>query len=318
MDNEKDFIAIDFETANEKRSSACSIGLTVVRDGEIVDSFSRLIRPPELRFSRWNSNIHGLKEEDVKDAPTLDQVWPELLPLVENQLVVAHNASFDISVLRHSLHAVKVAVPRIKYLCSHHIARFVWPEFVSHSLGYVALKLDIPLSHHEAESDSRACAEIIRLALARAEVTTVGALAHELDISFGELLSAEDWTPVVAPTIRSNRETLEIEIPPNFDIPTHEFFGKTVVFTGTLQMFSRRDALNIVEQFGGIPSETVSKKTSYLIIGEQDVRMLAKGETESSKLRKAKTLRESGCDIKIISESDFSEMIFSPTKARTS
>jgi DNA polymerase III subunit epsilon len=97
-----DFVAIDFETANEKRSSACAIGLTTVREGQIVDSFSRLIRPPELRFSFWNSKVHGLTENDVKDSPTFDELWPELLPLLENQIVVAHNASFDISVLRHS------------------------------------------------------------------------------------------------------------------------------------------------------------------------------------------------------------------------
>lgn len=309
-----DFVAIDFETANEKRSSACAIGLTTVRDGQIVDSFSRLIRPPELRFSFWNSNIHGLKENDVKDSPTFDELWPELLPLLENKLVIAHNASFDISVLRHSLHAVSMPIPRLTYLCSVHLSRCVWPDFASHSLGFLADSLGISLDHHDAGSDSRASAEVVLRSLQKTKANSIVCLANDLDIRLGELYSAEEWVPSSAPSFRSNREFVEIELPEGFDVSSHVFFGRNIAITGELRLFRRKDAFRIIEQFGGCPSESVTKKTSYLITGNQDVRMLAKGTTESSKLQKAKKLRENGSDLRIISESDFTEMIFAPTK----
>lgn len=309
-----DFVAIDFETANEKRNSACAIGLTTVRSGKIVDTFSRLIRPPELRFSFWNSKVHGLTENDVKDSPTFAELWPEVLPLLENQLVVAHNASFDISVLRYSLHAVSAPIPRLTYLCSVHVARCVWPDLVSHSLGFLADLLGISLDHHDAGSDSRASAEIILRSVQKAQATSVINLANTFDIRLGELYSAEEWLPSSAPSFRSNRETVEIDLPKGFDISSHDFFGRNIAITGELKMFRRKDAFRIIEQFGGCPSESITKKTSYLITGNQDVRMLASGTAESSKLQKAKKLRENGCDLRIISESDFTEMIFAPTK----
>ena len=314
MTDKMDFVAIDFETANEKRNSACAIGLTTVRNGEIVDSFSRLIRPPELRFSFWNSNVHGLTENDVKNSPTFAELWPEVLPLLENQLVIAHNAAFDLSVLRYSLHAVSVPVPRLTYLCSLHVARCVWPNFVSHSLGFLADSLGISLDHHDAGSDSRASAEVVLHSVEKTQATSVINLANTFDIRLGELYSAEEWVPSSAPSFRSNRKIVEIEIPVEFDVSSHDFFGRNIAITGELRMFSRKDAFRIIEKFGGCPSESVTQKTSYLITGNQDVRMLASGTSESSKLQKAKKLRENGCDLRIISESDFTEMIFAPTK----
>lgn len=120
-----DFIVIDFETANERRNSACAIGVAVVREGIVVDSFAKLIKPPEMRFSPWNTRIHGLTERDVANAPTFAEIWPELLSIVENQLVLAHNASFDVSVLRHSLHAASLPMPRLSCLCTVKISKKV-------------------------------------------------------------------------------------------------------------------------------------------------------------------------------------------------
>ena len=312
-----DFVAIDFETANEKRSSACAIGLTTVRNGNIVDSFSRLIRPPELRFSFWNTNVHGLTENDVKDSPTFDELWPELLPLLDNQLVVAHNASFDVSVLRHSLHAVSIPIPQLTYLCSVHLSRSVWPELVSHSLGFLAESLCIPLDHHDACSDSRASAEIVLRSLQKTQSTSVVGLANDLGIRLGQLHSAEEWIPSTAPSLRGKRGAILIELPDGFNVSSHCFYGRNIVFTGGLRMFRREDAFHIIEQFGGFPKKSVSKTTSYLIVGNQDVRMPASGVAESSSLQDAKKLREKGCDLRIISEADFVEIIFAPTTTGT-
>lgn len=157
------FVAIDFETANPKHNSACAIGITPVKNGIVGDTFYSLIRPPELKFSRWNTRVHGISEGDVVDSPSLRDLWIKISPLIKNQLIVAHNASFDMSVLRHSLHAVGVTVPRFRYLCSLKLSRQLWPELASHSLGFLSTTHAIPLDHHNAGSDAHAAAQLVLL-----------------------------------------------------------------------------------------------------------------------------------------------------------
>ena len=97
------FIAIDFETANEKRASACSLGITVVKNNKIIEEKYWLIKPKPFRFESRNIIIHGIREEDVINEKEFDELWPEIKPYLENNLVIAHNASFDFSVLRNTL-----------------------------------------------------------------------------------------------------------------------------------------------------------------------------------------------------------------------
>ena len=103
-----DFVALDFETANSSRASACSIGLVKVQFGQIVAKKSILFKPPVGfdEFNGWNIAIHGITPAMVADRPRFEAVWPEISSFIGDQIVVAHNASFDISVLRASLTAV--------------------------------------------------------------------------------------------------------------------------------------------------------------------------------------------------------------------
>ena len=91
----KDFVAIDFETANNERSSVCSVGIVIVRDGEIVDSFYSLIQPEPNYYNYWCSQVHGLCHEDTDDAPVFPKVWAKIEPLIEGLPFVAHNKPFD-------------------------------------------------------------------------------------------------------------------------------------------------------------------------------------------------------------------------------
>ena len=90
-----DFAAIDFETANEQRTSVCSVGIVVVRGGTITDRFYRLIRPEPEYYSYWNTRIHGLTARDTENAPVFPVVWAEAEPLIEGLPLVAHNSRFD-------------------------------------------------------------------------------------------------------------------------------------------------------------------------------------------------------------------------------
>ena len=159
------FTAIDFETANEGRASACAVGVVRMRGGVIVESFETLLRPRELRVDWRNFQIHGISAADIEHAPTLADVWPQLLPYLHRQPVAAHNSSFDVSVLEHTLRDFGVPVPTFHTLCSVKLAKAAWPHFERHKLDYVAAQFGIALNHHDALSDARACAEITVRAL---------------------------------------------------------------------------------------------------------------------------------------------------------
>lgn len=157
----KRFLAIDFETANAKRDSACSVGLVLVEDGEIVKKVVHLIRPPYRDFVF--TYIHGLKWDDVKDAPTWGALWPQIAPLFEGvDFLAAHNASFDASVLRACCARYKIEMPKAPFECTVKLARSTW-EIYPTKLSDVCKELKIPLNHHEALSDALACAKIVVL-----------------------------------------------------------------------------------------------------------------------------------------------------------
>jgi DNA polymerase-3 subunit epsilon len=160
-----DFTAIDFETANEQRASACAVGVVRVRGGQIVDSYATLLRPRELRVDWRNQQVHGIAVEELYDAPTLADVWPELLPYLHEQAVVAHNSAFDVSVLEYSCHDFGVPVPAFHSLCSVKLSKVLWPQLEHHRLNDMAAYFGLELNHHDALSDARACAEITVRAL---------------------------------------------------------------------------------------------------------------------------------------------------------
>ena len=159
------FTAIDFETANEQRASACAVGVVRVQNGQIVDSFETLLRPRQVRVDWRNQAVHGIAVERLYHAPSLTDVWPQLLPYLHRQPVVAHNSSFDVSVLEHTCRDFGVAIPAFHSLCSVKLAKLCWPHLERHKLDHVAGYFRIPLDHHDALSDARACAEITVRAL---------------------------------------------------------------------------------------------------------------------------------------------------------
>lgn len=157
--NKSSFLAIDFETANYSPDSACSVGLVRVENDQIIDTVSRLIRPPTSHFVF--TYIHGLTWNDVAKAPTFGELWSEIKYIFEGiECIVAHNVSFDKKVLNACCETYNVELPKMSYGCSMKIARNelgIYPT----KLSDVCRQLKIKLNHHEALSDALACAQII-------------------------------------------------------------------------------------------------------------------------------------------------------------
>ena len=152
------FTAIDFETADNGRDSACAVAAVVVADDAIVDRYCTLIRPPRERM--LFTHIHGLAWEDVRDSPVFSEIWPVLRKyLVCSKFLVAHNAPFDRGVLSACCSAAGVAQPRRRFACTVVAARRTW-DLPRNRLPDVCNHLGIALNHHDALSDAEACARI--------------------------------------------------------------------------------------------------------------------------------------------------------------
>lgn len=156
------FIAMDYETAAGQRASACSVAIVVVRDNQVVDSFYNLINP-EVPFSPYNQRVHHITPEMVADAPTWPEIWPHIASFfTADQLVVAHNAGFDVSVVRKSLERYRIPAVQFQYIDTVTTTRALYPGWENYKLNTVSSQLGIPLEHHHnALVDAYACAQVL-------------------------------------------------------------------------------------------------------------------------------------------------------------
>jgi len=157
-----EFLALDFETATTQADSPCELGIAVVRGGVVREVHNWLIKPRYWPyFSPWNVAVHGIRPEDVAHAPRWDDIWHEVAGILDGATVVAHNASFDMSVLRSTLASHGLSHPTLQYFCSVSMARKVWPGQQTYNLKALCNSHGIPLKHHRAANDAQATAELV-------------------------------------------------------------------------------------------------------------------------------------------------------------
>jgi DNA polymerase III subunit epsilon len=187
-----DFTAIDFETANSNSASACSVGLVKVRDGVVVDETGWLIRPPAGYdwFNEWNTRIHGIMAPDVAGALLWSEQLGDLVAFADGDALVAHNAGFDMGVIKAACAASYLDCPDFSYLCSLRVARKTY-NLDSYRLPVAAMAAGFEgFHHHDALDDSRACAAIMIHAAGRAGATSLDELGAILGIRLGAIGTA--------------------------------------------------------------------------------------------------------------------------------
>lgn len=168
-----DFCAIDFETATHEKNSACELGITLVEQGQIVQTKTWLIKPPGFPyFHPRNIEVHGIEPRDVADSPTFDEIWDEVYSLLYGNLILAHNASFDAGVLRGTLEHYGLFPPKLNYLCSIQVAKRSWKGLKSYSLKNLALAHQLEFKHHRAGEDAEVCAKLALLGFERLIITS--------------------------------------------------------------------------------------------------------------------------------------------------
>ena len=158
----ENFAAIDFETANRERSSVCSVGIVVVRDGVVADRIYELIRPLPDRYDYWNTRVHGLTAADTAGADPFPAVWRRIAPRIEGLTLVAHNSPFDEGCLRAAFAAYGLPYPDYTVRCTCRAARRRFGRSLpDHRLPTVAARCGFSLTrHHDALADAEACAWI--------------------------------------------------------------------------------------------------------------------------------------------------------------
>lgn len=165
------FVALDFETADKQRDSACAVAIVRVESLRIVRRDVYLLRPPRRDFVF--TDIHGISWDDVRRKPTFAKLWPKLAEHLDGvAFIAAHNSGFDESVLRACCGIAKVRPPKVPFVCTVEIARSVWGIYPT-KLPHVCNALSIPLKHHDPESDANACANIVIKAMKAGWTTNI-------------------------------------------------------------------------------------------------------------------------------------------------
>ena len=157
-----DFAAIDFEGANGEVTSACSMGIAIVRDDEIVETFYSLIKPVPNRYDFWTTKVHGITYKDTNHAPLFPEVWDQVKDKVRGLPMVAHGISFDERVLKALHKLYHIPYPNFKFYCTHLGSQLLVPDLENHKLQTVAKHFgyDLAKNHHNAVADAEACAVI--------------------------------------------------------------------------------------------------------------------------------------------------------------
>ncbi|GAA0760804.1 exonuclease domain-containing protein [Psychroflexus lacisalsi] len=278
------FLAIDVETANSDMASICQIGFVVYENGQIKKEWSSLINPEDY-FDFWNESIHNITEDDVIESPKFNEIYEVLQQNLENNICVCHTHFDRVSINRA---CIKHGLPlmQINWIDTAKVARRCWDEFAykGYGLANVCKKLDYSFKHHDALEDAKASAHIL--------ISAINEKQNTID----------DWLIRVNNSLLSNAKSYDKSVSKDGN-PNGNLFGEILVFTGSLEI-PRREASVLASEIGCKVENGVTKKTTLLVVGDQDLSKLS-GKKKSSKHRKAEELKVNGQKLRILKESDF-------------
>jgi len=332
-----DFTAIDFETANGFRGSPCAVGLTKVRGGKVVEEAAWLMRPPadHDHFEYHNVRIHGITAADVAGRPRFGDLFPEIGAFIGDDVLAAHNAAFDLGVIRSALEVSGLPGPAYDYVCTVMLSRRCY-SLVSNSLPFAAEEAGVPLlRHHDAAEDARACAGILIDIARRNGANSLAELylslglvmprQHAFDPAVDQL-SKQSLTALAggsgngAALVRPFQSGWPDEGPnpePNPDAePGHPLYGQTVVFTGQLSI-GRPEAKVRSAEAGARTESRVTGRTTVLVVGDGFVAADLRSGRLTGKARRVLELHDRGQAIEVLSEGEFLQMVGSMAGAAT-
>jgi DNA polymerase-3 subunit epsilon len=281
------FVAIDVETANADMASICQIGLVKCGNDTLSDEWKTYVDPEDY-FDGINVSIHGIDESAVKGAPRFPELADTLRSYLEGTVVVCHT-HFDRVAMHQATRRYGICAIECTWLDSARVARRAWKEcaWKGYGLYNVCKILGYDFKHHDALEDAKGAAHILLAATNESGLDIDGWLKRVRQ--------------PIDPTASSSGSAIKRE-----GNPEGALYGEVLVFTGALEI-SRREAADLAATIGCQVAPGVTKKTTLLVVGDQDIKKLA-GHERSSKHRKAEELIENGIPIRILKESDFKEL----------
>ena len=282
------FTAIDFETATMKNKYPCQIGIVVVRNGQIEESISRYIQPPSNLYDKRCISVHKITPDITKDEPEFPDVWNDIKQYFEDTVLVAHNASFDITVLENNLNYYDIEYPTIQcYACTCKI-------FNKLSLDKACSLYDIKLSnHHDGLSDAKACAQLYLNWINDVKPTRLDVLDEPKKKTPNMLFTEESM---------KGHEVLKGDIlvkDLSHADPNNPFYDRRVVVTGLFK-YERKELGQILKSMGADINTSISKKTNFVLIGE---------DPGPKKIEKIDQLLHDGFPIRKIYEDDLEAIL---------
>jgi DNA polymerase III subunit epsilon len=280
-----DFVALDVETANADIASICQIGIARFRDGTLADEWQTYVDPQD-HFDAINVSIHGIDASIVEGAPRFGALASTIQHAIRGAVVVTHT-TFD----RLALHQARTKCNAPPFTCtwldSACVARRTWREFSrsGYGLSNVCKTIGYNFRHHDALEDAKASGQIMLAAMAKSGLDLngwLGTVRQPIELSFEQRI------------VRNGN-------------PVGELYGEVLVFTGALTI-PRREAADYAAQMGCKVAANVTKHTTILVVGDQDLRQLA-GHRKSNKHRRAEELIRKGQNIRILRETDFRELV---------
>lgn len=305
------FIAIDIEACNKDVDSPCKIGITEVKNGNITNTFCELINPGDVEFEGL---ISGISLQELNKYPELPVIWDKIASLFsEYPYLVCHGDGYDFQLLANALRKYNIDFPDIQILSSKNVSRRVFKELPSFQYNWMCKSLDIESGEYEAQNNSNVCAKILLKCIEKSQVETILQLCENVKLELGCFKPKDTYVKSYLRKLyiydaNKKKTTVKDIIPDTSKTDeTHILYDQNVVFTGKLSTLLRKQAQQMVADIGGHPQDRVTEDTDFLVIGQQDYRIVG-DDGMSGKQEKAIKMKEKGFPIEILSENEFTKM----------
>ena len=292
LDFPSDYTLIDIETTglDPNYDEIIEIAAIRIRNNMIDSTFSTLVKPERL-IDNFITELTGITNDMVANSLPIEPNLYKLHSFINNDILLGHNVNFDVNFLYDNYIKYTPYLFKNNFVDTLRLSRKVYPDLGSHSLSYLTRSLGIiSKTSHRAEADC-----LTTYSLVNSMINTISNTGESIE-SFVQRMNASIHS--LASSIRATNTIFD---------DTHPVYGQSFCFTGTLSSCTRRDAMQVVVNMGGIVTDRITKKTNYLVLGITDYRKV-KGN-KSSKVQKAESLKTSGYDIDIISENVFWDLI---------
>ena len=295
IDIPNNYVVFDIETTglDPEFDEIIEIGAVKIKDGIKIDTFNSL-RKPEYEIAEFITELTGITNEMVENAPSIDEVLPKFMDFINDYIIIGHNVNFDINFIYDNLEELNIPPITNDFVDTLRISRRLIPELKHHKLSDLANYFNIDTNgSHRALKDVEITSEVLN------NLNKMIIEKYENIDNFKDACKPKSHSGIRASDITTNNTEFDEE---------NMLYDKYVVITGTLGKMLRKEAMQVIADLGGHCQDGVNKDTNYLILGNNDYNPILRGK-KSSKLLKAENLKLKGQDIEIISENVFYDII---------